>query len=153
MSAFRDVFLAAAVLFFGALPAAAQDLTGAVWSVCGYDGAYTWHDTRLVFLDQSATETGMGLSGYFDWRSSGGHTGREWFHGTLDADGSLALQGVEISGGASIVTSRYLAQVNDEGTAIVDGVWLDGAPGIWAALRDGGQGTAERLCGTEAQVS
>jgi len=29
---------------------------------------------------------------------------------------------------------------------LLDGVWLDGIPGMWAAVRDGGRGTAVKLC-------
>ncbi|MEX3014969.1 hypothetical protein [Gymnodinialimonas hymeniacidonis] len=141
-----------AILFALAGGAQAQDLTGEVWSVCGDDGVFTWHDTRLVFTEQVPADNGMELSGYFDWRSSGGHNGREQFTGFIDADGAVVLQGLEI-GGTNLVTSRYLARLAESGTTIVEGVWLDGAPGIWAAVRDGGAGTAEPLCETAAQLS
>jgi hypothetical protein len=131
----------------------AQDMTAEVWSVCGYDGLLTWHDTRLVFTEQTATDTDVALAGYFDWRSSAGHSGRERFTGTIGSDGELTLQGLEMEGSDGLVTSLYVAQVSGERTQITDGVWLDGAPGIWAAVRDGGRGTAEALCSGEAQLS
>ncbi len=136
-------------------PAFAQDvvLTGDVWSVCGLDGVLTWHDTRLVFTTQSDGAEGQDLAGYFDWRSSADHAGREHFVGVLRHDGTLALQGVSMDGGAGLVTSRYVGRLSDDGQAISDGIWLDGAPGVWAARQDGGCGTAVGLCEVAAQLS
>ncbi len=153
MKTLRKLMASAFLALSCAFPAVPQDLTGAIWSVCGYDGQYTWHDTRLVFETQAPGSPGWAVSGYFDWQSSGGHSGRERFNGTLAPNGALTLLGHSLEGGASIVTSRYLANVSDDGTTIVEGVWLDGVPGIWAAVRDGGAGTAEGLCDAAAQLS
>ena len=153
MGILRQLLVGTFLALAGAIPAAAQDLTGAVWSVCGYDGQYTWHETRLVFETQSPGSPGWAVSGYFDWRSSGGHTGRERFNGTLSPSGALSLLGHSLEGETSIVTSRYLADVSHDGQTIVRGVWLDGVPGVWAAVRDGGAGTAQGLCEAEAQLS
>ena len=153
MFAFHRAIAVLGVVFAASGAVHGQDLTGEVWSVCGNDGVLTWHDTRLVFTGQVEGTDGITLEGHFDWRSSGGHAGREPFTGILGADGSLALQGLEMLGSESLVTSRYIARVSEDGTAIVEGVRLDGAPGIWAAARDGGAGTAEALCDLEAQLS
>ncbi len=153
MQAFHRAVAVLALTFATSGALSAQDLTGAVWSVCGNDGVLTWHDTRLVFTTQVEGADGIELEGYFDWRSSGGHDGRESFTGFLGADGELGLQGFEMEGSGSLVTSRYIARVTPDGTAIVEGVWLDGAPGVWAAARDEGAGTAEPLCDVEAQLS
>lgn len=154
MSGLKHLFAAGALVLSTLGPATAGGLVGDVWSVCGWDGLLTWHDTRLVFTSQSEAEGGAVIvQGYFDWRSSRGHTGREQFVGQLGADGSLALQGLDIDADSGLVTSRYEARLSESGASIIDGVWLDGAPGIWAAQRDGGQGTAVALCETEAQLS
>ena len=144
------------LLLASAAQADAPVLTGAVWSVCGDDGVYTWHDTRLTFTQQTpnAEDGADRLVGFFDWQSSGGHFGREQFTGFITDDGALVLQGQSLEDtDYSIVTSRYEAQVNAEGTVSFDGVWLDGAPGIWAATRDGGAGTGTSLCDLADQIS
>jgi len=128
------------------LRAETRDLTGDVWSVCGWDGMSTWHDTRLVFTNQSDGAEGVALEGYFDWQSNLGSTGREHFKGVLFANGDLKLQGYSLEDSRHIVNSRYEARLSGNGVTIVDGVWLDGLPGIWAAVRDGGTGTAARFC-------
>lgn len=126
--------------------AGASDLTGETWSVCGWDGSSSWHDTRLVFTSQRSEKDGDVLEGYFDWRSNRGSFGREHFKGILKPDGSLALQGINLEESLSIVTSRYLARLSKSGTVLTEGVWLDGVPGVWAAVRDGGSGSAASLC-------
>lgn len=145
--------ICALVLLSGGARAEIADLTGEVWSVCGWDGVSTWHDTRLVFTDQDDSETGTKLEGYFDWRSDRGSTGREQFRGTINSDGDLKLQGYSLEDSRNIVNSRYEARLSGNGTTIVDGVWLDGLPGIWAAVRDGGTGTAARYCDQSDQLS
>jgi len=129
------------------------DLTGDIWSVCGLDGRSTWHDTRLVFTGQTDGPEGTALEGYFDWVSSGGSTGREYFKGVLKADGDLKLQGLSLHDSQNLVNSRYEARLAASGTAIIEGVWLDGLPGTWAAMRDGGAGTAVGLCETAPVLS
>lgn len=143
-----------ALALSGAASAETPDLTGTLWSVCGDDGIDTWHDTRLMFTVQTETADGIRLEGHFDWQSSGGHWGRELVSGLVTPEGALTLQGSIIEdGSASIVVSRYEGQLTPDGTRIVDGVWLDGAPGIWAATRDGGAGTGVSLCDTAVPIS
>jgi len=137
----------------GAAHAEIEDLTGDVWSVCGWDGLSSWDDTRLVFTNQIDGEVGVELEGYFDWLSDQGSTGREHFRGTLKSNGDLALQGFSLKGSNNIVNSRYEGRLSANGMTIVDGVWLDGLPGIWAAVRDGGIGSAARLCEQSDQLS
>ena len=150
----RRIFLISFALLAGgflATQATAEipDLTGDVWSVCGDDGSSTWHDTRLVFTHH---ENGL-VEGHFDWRSSNGSFGREMFTGSVKPDGALRLQGGALEDSQSLVTSRYHGTVSADGRSILDGVWLDGLPGVWAATRDGGQGTAAPLCDTAEPVS
>lgn len=66
MQAFRRAVAVLALTFATSGGLHAQDLTGAVWSVCGNDGVLTWHDTRLVFTAQVESADGMELEGYFD---------------------------------------------------------------------------------------
>lgn len=130
------------------------DLTGEVWSVCGWDGFTSWHDTRLVFTKQTTDKKGAVVSGYFDWVGDEGSFGREHFEGMVSETGALSLQGLSMeNGSAFIITSRYEGQLTSDGTKILDGVWLDGEPGIWAAVRDGGQGTAAGFCQIADTVS
>ncbi|MEP5760411.1 MAG: hypothetical protein ABJ327_14095 [Litoreibacter sp.] len=128
------------------------DLTGEVWSVCGWDGSSTWDETRLVFTSQIGGDDVVNLEGYFDWRSSRGSVGREHFQGILTPNGEIALQGASLHDSQDIVTSRYRGRLTASGATIVDGVWLDGVPGVWAAVRDGGSGTASGLCNSEDQL-
>lgn len=144
----RFLHLIAVLFAISTTPAHADatDLTGEVWSVCGLDGDSTWHDTRLVFTEHVSGPDGDTLAGYFDWQSSKGSAGRERFEGTLKADGALSLRGFSLENNINIINSRYEAWLTSEGTVIADGVWLDGLPGIWAAVRDGGLGTAASYC-------
>ena len=137
----------------GSAHAEIENLTGDVWSVCGWDGISSWDDTRLIFTNQIDGEDGAELVGYFDWRSDQGSTGREHFQGTLKSNGDLALQGVSLQDSSNIVNSRYEGRLSANGRTIVDGVWLDGLPGIWAAVRDGGAGSAAGLCDQSDQLS
>jgi len=137
----------------GSAHAEIKNLTGEVWSVCGWDGISSWDDTRLIFTNQIDGEDGAELVGYFDWRSDLGSTGREHFQGTLESNGDLALQGISLQDSRNIMNSRYEGKLSANGTTIVDGVWLDGVPGIWAAVRDGGTGSASRLCEQSDQLS
>ncbi|MGB7243933.1 MAG: hypothetical protein WBC93_17850 [Sulfitobacter sp.] len=121
-------------------------LTGDIWSVCGWDGSATWNDTLLVFTNQIPGNDVVHLEGYFDWRSNHGYAGREHFSGTITSDGTLKLQGFRLQGNQNITTSRYHAKLAASGTALLEGVWLDGVPGIWGAVRDGGHGSASALC-------
>lgn len=146
MTHVMKVFAAFLLLTSIGARAESPDLTGEIWSVCGWDGRSTWHDTRLVFTNQSPAEDGHFLEGYFDWRGSRGSFGREYFQGTLHADGVLSLQGLHLQESLNIVVSRYRARLSDSGTALLEGVWLDGIPGMWAAIRDGGRGSAAKLC-------
>ena len=144
----RVIKLLAAFLLVASIGARAEtpDMTGEIWSVCGWDGNSTWHDTRLVFTNQSPAKDGHHLEGYFDWRGSRGSYGREYFQGTLTPDGMLSLRGLRLEESLNIVLSRYRANLSNSGTALLDGVWLDGIPGMWAAIRDGGSGSAAKLC-------
>jgi len=146
MTRIMKVFAAFLLLTAAGARAELPDLTGELWSVCGWDGRSTWHDTRLVFTNQSPAKGGHHLEGYFDWRGSRGSFGREHFQGRLNSDGALSLQGVRLEESLNIVTSRYRARLSKTGKALLDGVWLDGIPGMWAAVRDGGRGTAAKLC-------
>lgn len=141
-----NVFAAFLLLLSTATRAEIPDLTNEVWSVCGWDGRSTWHDTRLVFTNQSPVKDGHYLEGYFDWRGSRGSFGREYFQGTLNPDRTLSLQGLHLEESLNIVVSRYRAKLSNSGTALLEGVWLDGIPGMWAAVRDGGRGSAAKLC-------
>lgn len=147
--------LALICVFLVPAKADVPDLTGDVWSVCGDDGQYIWHDTRLTFTNQypDTADDGDRLEGYSDWRSSGGHGGREYFGGIVTDDGTLVLQGRTLENEVDIVTSRYEARVSVDGTVIFDGVWLDGTPGIWAATRDGDAGAGTSLCSRAVPVS
>lgn len=146
MTHVTKVFAAFLILTSISARAEIPDLTGDVWSVCGWDGSSTWHDTRLVFTNQSATKDGHYLEGYFDWRGSHGSFGREYFQGALNSDGALSLKGLRLEESLNIVLSRYRAKLSSSGTALLEGVWLDGIPGMWAAVRDGGNGSAAKLC-------
>lgn len=144
----RFIHLIAVLFAISAAPANADadDLTGEVWSVCGLDGHSTWHDTRLVFTEHVSGPDGDSLVGYFDWQSSRGSAGREHFKGTLNADGALSLRGYSLEDDINIINSRYEAELANKGMVIANGVWLDGLPGTWAAVRDDGEGTAVQYC-------
>ena len=149
ISCIAIVFILSAVTAHSAVP----NLTGDVWSVCGDDGTSTWHDTRLVFTKQVKQSSGASVEGYFDWRSNHGSFGRENFAGVLQEDGVLLLKGQALQNSQDIVTSRYVANLSKSGRSLVNGVWLDGVPGNWAAVRDGGKGTGMALCYPDKQVS
>ncbi len=150
---FVTLIAATVILVAGAVRAEVSDLTGEIWSVCGRDGHSTWDETRLVFTSQTQGTMPIELEGYFDWRSSRGSVGREYFKGTLHDDGALALKGFQLEDSNNIINSRYHAKLSASGTALLEGVWLDGLPGIWAAVHDGGTGSASIYCDPKSASS
>ena len=125
---------------------ALPQLTDATWNVCGRDGVSNWDETTLVFTQQTDGAEGVQVEGYFNWQSDRGHEGREFFRGTIGKDRRVVLQGYRMEGSADLAISRYIGHLSTDAMRIFDGKWLDGLPGTWGAMRDGGVNGAAGIC-------
>lgn len=141
----QGIYRAVLVLWFGlsSLTASASTiLTGDVWDVTGDDGFYTWTGSTLVFTSQTPAPSGsdFAIEGYFDWMSSGGHSGRELFRGTFFADHTLRFDGYQLIDPVGIVLANYTGRLSADGNTII-GAWGTGVvpgsgiPGDFQAVR------------------
>lgn len=124
---------------------AIANLVTAPWTVTGTDDAGGIWGESLTFETQVANGGNYDLTGFFYWVGSGNQSsafGRENFTGTLFADNSLQLNGVEIiSPSNRIIRGVYSGVLSTSGTEILNGRWgplgPDGAgiPGSWSAVQ------------------
>lgn len=124
---------------------ASANLVTSPWTITGNDDAGgIWGET-LTFETQISNGSNFDLTGFFYWVGSGtgtGAFGRENFTGTLFADNTLQLNGVEIvSPSSRIIRGIYSGVLSTSGTEILNGRWgplgPDGAgiPGSWSAVQ------------------
>ncbi len=132
------VLTASTLLLLSAQTSNAQDITGAPWTVSGFQNDNSSHwNADLIFTSQAPSGA---LTGYFDWVDENFNWyGREYFTGTLTG-GALSIAGVAraphpVLGLAfGTATTTYLGTVNATGDRIVNGSWAVGT-GTWAAER------------------
>ncbi|MEM7056963.1 MAG: hypothetical protein AAF557_05195 [Pseudomonadota bacterium] len=152
----RRLILILCLAGFSSIYAAASEkpfpsLIGDVWAVCGIDRIGTWHETTLVFTQQTIEGDELVLEGYFDWKGSNGSYGREFFDGRVHSSGVIRLVGHTLENSYRIVNSRYAARLTGDGQSLIDGKWFDGIPGNWGALRGANAEEVAALC--EAQTA
>lgn len=120
------------ILFLGTVPqitsAALVDLTTGTWLVKGIDlDGTTWNNSTLVFATQTTQGQDFALTGFFNWKGSGGQFGRENFTGTLFSNQALNLSGFEIvRPSIGLGLGNYSATLAGSGTDIINGSWTGG---------------------------
>ena len=101
-----------------------------VWRGSGVDVAHTRWDFTLTL-----TQTDTSITGFFDWRGSDGHDGREHVAGRVNCrTRRLDLRGVALENAPALALARYLLTLNASFSALA-GRWTGGVPGTLQATR------------------
>ncbi len=152
---FLNIFKSIAVfcLLFVATPAKSApvpvDLTLGLWSVNatqsidagGFGIIIDYAGTTLKFDSQVAAGDTWNVSGYFDWISNFGSSGREKFTGTLASDYSLELNGFELVNPVNLGLADYFGLLGMSGNDITGGTAQASGSGVidpsfvWSASR------------------
>lgn len=104
-----------------------------VWRGSGVDVGHTRWDFALTL-----TQTDTAVTGFFDWRGSDGHDGREHVAGRVNCrTRRLDLRGVALENAPALVLARYVLTLNASFTAL-SGRWTGGVPGTLRATRAAG---------------
>jgi hypothetical protein len=94
-----------------------------------YSGHRNWDGSKIHFLTDFPNDRNHALTGYFDWTSNEGDSGRENFEGTLDSNNNLDLNGTGIvpptSGELDTwIRTEYHANLAVSGTQFQHGYWF-----------------------------
>jgi len=126
----RAWILVAVALLASVVHARPQEEEPGTWNLVGKD-LYGW-SAKVVFLEESN-------SGYFDWKSEKGDSGREIFTYSFDEKTRvLSITGEKIiDPRGKIIQAQYRARLSKDGSRLEDGTWFgtNVLPGTWSATR------------------